>query len=102
MNMDKTASITLEKTASIALEMLEFAVLCVLREAKQSNRPDGEMKSGEISEQIGIPKSSEDSYSLVRHVLLRLEEEHKRYVRRIRKGTWHITPEGESFLDTDF
>ena len=60
MNMDKTASIALEKTASIALDMLEFAVLCVLREAKQSNPPDGEMKSGEISELLGIPMSVEN------------------------------------------
>lgn len=101
MNMDKTASIALEKTASIALEMLEFAVLCVLREAKQSN-PPGRVESGVISEQIGIPKSSEGSYSLVRHVLLRLKEEHKRYVANPAKGIWQITPEGESFLDTDF
>ena len=60
------------------------------------------VSSGAISEQIGIPKSSEDSYSLVRHVLLRLEEEHKRYVANPARGIWQITPEGEAFLDTDF
>ena len=90
----------MKMTARIALEMLESAVLCALLEAKRSGSSyrGRTLRATDIKKMIGIPPY----YKIVRDTLDRLRSKHYVELWEEDPQRWQITPEGESFLDTDF